>query len=38
MNAITEMPPPLVFTEKDADLFVKKLDEILQEDPSQPQR
>jgi 4-aminobutyrate aminotransferase-like enzyme len=34
---VIKLRPPLVFTEKDADLFVKTLDEILQEDPAQPQ-
>ena len=35
---VIKLRPPLVFTEKDVDLVVKKLTEILQEDPSQPQR
>ena len=35
---VIKLRPPLVFTEKDADLFVKTLDEILQEDPAQRKR
>jgi 4-aminobutyrate aminotransferase-like enzyme len=33
---VIKLRPPLVFTEADADLFVKTLDEILQEDAAQP--
>ena len=33
---VIKLRPPLVFTEKDADLFVKTLDVILQEDAAQP--
>jgi len=33
---VIKLRPPLVFTEKDADLFVKTLDAILQEDAAQP--
>ncbi|HEV2196226.1 MAG TPA: aminotransferase class III-fold pyridoxal phosphate-dependent enzyme [Candidatus Acidoferrum sp.] len=33
---VIKLRPPLVFTEKDADLFVSTLDEILREDPAQP--
>jgi len=33
---VIKLRPPLVFREKDADLFVKTLDAILQEDPAQP--
>ena len=34
---VIKLRPPLVFTEADADLFVKALGAILQEDPAQPQ-
>jgi 4-aminobutyrate aminotransferase-like enzyme/Ser/Thr protein kinase RdoA (MazF antagonist) len=33
---VIKLRPPLVFTEKDADLFANTLDETLQEDPAQP--
>jgi 4-aminobutyrate aminotransferase-like enzyme len=33
---VIKLRPPLVFTEADAELFVKTLDEILQEDAAQP--
>ena len=33
---VIKLRPPLVFSEADADLFVKTLDGILQEDPAQP--
>jgi 4-aminobutyrate aminotransferase-like enzyme len=33
---VIKLRPPLVFTEADADLFVKALDDILQEDAAQP--
>ncbi len=33
---VIKLRPPLVFTEKDADLFVRTLGEILQEDAAQP--
>ena len=33
---VIKLRPPLVFEEKDADLFIKTLDEILQEDAAQP--
>jgi hypothetical protein len=33
---VIKLRPPLVFTERDADLFIKILDEILQEDAAQP--
>ncbi|HET7150442.1 MAG TPA: aminotransferase class III-fold pyridoxal phosphate-dependent enzyme, partial [Candidatus Acidoferrum sp.] len=33
---VIKLRPPLVFTESDADLFVKRLDAILQEDAAQP--
>ena len=33
---VIKLRPPLVFSETDADLFVKTLDEILAEDPAQP--
>jgi 4-aminobutyrate aminotransferase-like enzyme/Ser/Thr protein kinase RdoA (MazF antagonist) len=33
---VIKLRPPLVFTEKDADLFVSTLDAILQEDAAQP--
>jgi 4-aminobutyrate aminotransferase-like enzyme/Ser/Thr protein kinase RdoA (MazF antagonist) len=33
---VIKLRPPLVFTEKDADLFVNTLDAILQEDAAQP--
>jgi 4-aminobutyrate aminotransferase-like enzyme/Ser/Thr protein kinase RdoA (MazF antagonist)/murein DD-endopeptidase MepM/ murein hydrolase activator NlpD len=33
---VIKLRPPLVFTEQDADLFVRTLDEILQEDAAQP--
>ena len=35
---VIKLRPPLVFTEADADLFVKTLDAILQEDAAQPGR
>jgi 4-aminobutyrate aminotransferase-like enzyme len=35
---VIKLRPPLMFTEKDTDLSVKTLDEILQEDAAQPQR
>jgi 4-aminobutyrate aminotransferase-like enzyme/Ser/Thr protein kinase RdoA (MazF antagonist) len=35
---VIKLRPPLVFTEADADLFVRTLDAILQEDPAQPRR
>jgi 4-aminobutyrate aminotransferase-like enzyme len=35
---VIKLRPPLVFTEKDADLFISTLDSILQEDAAQPQR
>jgi len=35
---VIKLRPPLVFTEADADLFVKTLDDILQEDAAQPQK
>jgi len=35
---VIKLRPPLVFTEKDAELFVTTLDAILQEDAAQPQR
>jgi 4-aminobutyrate aminotransferase-like enzyme/Ser/Thr protein kinase RdoA (MazF antagonist) len=35
---VIKLRPPLVFTEADADLFVKTLDAILQEDAAQPRR
>ena len=35
---VIKLRPPLVFTEKDANLFVDTLDTILQEDAAQPQR
>jgi 4-aminobutyrate aminotransferase-like enzyme len=35
---VIKLRPPLVFTEKDAELFVKTLDEILHEDAARPQR
>jgi 4-aminobutyrate aminotransferase-like enzyme/Ser/Thr protein kinase RdoA (MazF antagonist) len=35
---VIKLRPPLVFSEADADLFVKTLDAILQEDASQPPR
>jgi 4-aminobutyrate aminotransferase-like enzyme/Ser/Thr protein kinase RdoA (MazF antagonist) len=35
---VIKLRPPLMFTKRDADLFVKTLDEILQEDAAQPQR
>ncbi len=35
---VIKLRPPLVFSESDADLFVKTLDAILQEDPAQPLR
>jgi len=33
---VIKLRPPLVFTEKDAELFVSTLDAILQEDAAQP--
>ena len=33
---VIKLRPPLIFTEKDADLFVKTLDEVLPEDPAKP--
>ncbi len=33
---VIKLRPPLVFTEKDAELFVRTLDAILQEDAAQP--
>jgi 4-aminobutyrate aminotransferase-like enzyme/Ser/Thr protein kinase RdoA (MazF antagonist) len=33
---VIKLRPPLIFTEKDADLFVKTLDAILKEDAAQP--
>jgi len=33
---VIKLRPPLVFTEKDSDLFVNTLDAILQEDAAQP--
>jgi 4-aminobutyrate aminotransferase-like enzyme/Ser/Thr protein kinase RdoA (MazF antagonist) len=35
---VIKLRPPLVFTEADADLFVRTLDEVLQEDAAQPGR
>ena len=35
---VIKLRPPLVFSEGDADLFVKTLDDILQEDAAQPSR
>jgi 4-aminobutyrate aminotransferase-like enzyme len=35
---VIKLRPPLVFSEADADLFVKTLDAILQEDAAQPRR
>jgi 4-aminobutyrate aminotransferase-like enzyme len=35
---VIKLRPPLVFSEADADLFVKTLDAILQEDAAQPSR
>jgi 4-aminobutyrate aminotransferase-like enzyme len=35
---VIKLRPPLVFAEKDADLFVSMLDAILQEDAAQPRR
>jgi 4-aminobutyrate aminotransferase-like enzyme len=35
---VIKLRPPLVFTEKDADLFISTLDAILQEDAAKPQR
>jgi 4-aminobutyrate aminotransferase-like enzyme len=35
---VIKLRPPLMFTKRDADLFVKTLDEILQEDAARPQR
>jgi 4-aminobutyrate aminotransferase-like enzyme len=35
---VIKLRPPLVFTEADAEHFVKTLDNILQEDAAQPQR
>ena len=33
---VIKLRPPLVFTGKDAELFVRTLDGVLQEDPAQP--
>src|SRR5205823_14053177 len=33
---VIKLRPPLIFTEKDAELFVRTLDAILQEDAAQP--
>jgi 4-aminobutyrate aminotransferase-like enzyme/Ser/Thr protein kinase RdoA (MazF antagonist) len=35
---VIKLRPPLVFSEADADLFLKTLDAVLQEDPAQPRR
>jgi 4-aminobutyrate aminotransferase-like enzyme len=35
---VIKLRPPLVFSEADADLFVKTMDTILQEDAAQPHR
>jgi len=35
---VIKLRPPLVFTEADADLFIKTLDAVLQEDAAQPRR
>jgi 4-aminobutyrate aminotransferase-like enzyme len=36
LHNVIKLRPPLVFTEADADSFLKTLDAVLQEDPSQP--
>jgi len=38
LHNVIKLRPPLVFSEADADLFVKTLDAILQEDAAQPRR
>jgi len=35
---VIKLRPPLVFSETDADLFIKTLDAILQEDAAEPSR
>jgi 4-aminobutyrate aminotransferase-like enzyme len=35
---VIKLRPPLIFSEADADLFVKTLDAVLQEDAAQPRR
>jgi 4-aminobutyrate aminotransferase-like enzyme/Ser/Thr protein kinase RdoA (MazF antagonist) len=38
LHNVIKLRPPLVFTEADADFFLKTLDAVLQEDPAQPRR
>jgi 4-aminobutyrate aminotransferase-like enzyme/Ser/Thr protein kinase RdoA (MazF antagonist) len=37
LHNVIKLRPPLVFTEADADFFLKTLDAVLQEDPAQPE-
>jgi 4-aminobutyrate aminotransferase-like enzyme len=38
LHNVIKLRPPLVFTEADADFFLKTLEAVLQEDPAQPRR